>query len=1571
MTQNFRKISIIFALLVLLCVSIFTLSACEGEFGNHIHIPNNTVRENEISSTCVSSGSYDEVIYCVVCNKEITRTNKTIAKLSHTPSEWITNTEATCKAEGTKHKECTVCHTELETGKIDKLSTHTPSEAVTENFVDSDCETEGSYNLVTYCSVCDAKLTTESKSVEKKPHTSSDWIIDKNATCKETGSKHKECTECEEVLETQAIDKLTTHTPTSAVIENKIDSTCYKLGSYDEVVCCSVCDIELSRVGKEISKKNHTPSGWITDTEATCKADGTKHKECTVCHTELETGKIDKLTTHTPASTVIENKIDSTCSKLGSYDEVVKCSVCDIELSREEKEIGKLPHTEATDEAKAPTCTETGLTEGKHCSVCSTVLVKQETVDALGHTEVTDEAKAPTCTETGLTEGKHCSICSTVLVKQEIVDALGHTEATDEAKAPTCTETGLTEGKHCSLCSTVLVAQETVNALGHTEVVDAQVNPTCTASGLTKGSHCSVCEAIIIPQSVIEALGHSYKTVVTAPNCTEQGYTTYTCYCGYEYIGNYVSALGHTEVTDEEVKPACTETGLTEGAHCGVCNEILVKQEVVNPLGHSYKSVITAPTCTEEGYTTHTCHCGDTYKDSPVESTGHTPVVDKAVAPDCTNIGLTEGAHCSVCDKVFVAQEVVPANGHTHSESVVENNVLPDCLNDGHYESVVYCTVCNAEISRATVTVSALGHSYNTVVTVPTCTEKGYTTYTCHCGDSYISDEVAALGHTYSNGICVRCGIHEYLNFTKDYNRYIVNGYIGNPTTVVIPDTYLGLPVYAISSEAFKDCTSMTSIVIPSSVTSIGTACFIGCSSLETMTMPFGDNRTGGQRLGELFGNSVYAQNGGVPTALTTVIITDVKEISSNSFQGCNSITTISLPISLTKIGNGAFTASGITKIIIPEGVTEIGDNAFNSCTSLASITIPNSVRCFGYHIIYSCNKLAEVKYNGTKTQWNAIEKDESWDEYCTRYLVQCTDGIICKTHTEVIDFAVEPTCTETGLTEGKHCSVCSTVLVKQETVDALGHIEVTDKAKAPTCTETGLTEGKHCSVCSSVLVAQEIVAARHTYTSSITPPTSTENGVAVHVCTVCEYSYSEDLIPVDFEVTADNRSKIGYTGATGENLVITDVFQDGDTWYKVTSIGFYAFSDCSGLASITIPNSVTDIDSGAFYGCASLTSVTIPDSVTSIGNYAFNDCTSLNSIVVGKGVTSLPTFLKGCTSLKSITLPFVGANANAIGEKSHFGYIFGYSSGRYLDTYHYENSYGTRYYYNIPNSLKSVVLNVGASVIGDYAFARCTNLASITIPESVTYIGCDAFDMCSALQAVHISSLKAWCNITFPYLDANGFTTHSSNPLYYAGNLYLNGKLVTELVIPDDVTSIGTCAFLYCKSISSVTIPCSVTNIGYYAFYGCTNLTSVTIFEGVKIIDSRAFQYCNNLTSLTIPDSVTEINRDAFSSCTNLSSVNFGENSQLIKIETYAFQHCTSLIDITIPESVMYIGYRAFYDCTSLTSLTFDNPNGWWYSTESTATSGASIPSASISNSETAATYLKSTYCSYYWKRN
>ena len=294
--------------------------------------------------------------------------------------------------------------------------------------------------------------------------------------------------------------------------------------------------------------------------------------------------------------------------------------------------------------------------------------------------------------------------------------------------------------------------------------------------------------------------------------------------CGY----HYEEAFGHTEVTDVAVAPTCTESGLTEGSHCSVCNEVLVAQQTIDALGHDYESVVTNPSCTEKGYTTHTCKKGDhTYVDSYVDAlghdynsvvtaptctedgyttytckndathtyvgdevaaTGHTEETLEAVAPKCEATGLTEGKKCSVCDKVLVAQQTIDALGHDY-ESVVTN---PTCTEKGYTTH----TCKKGDHTYVDSYVDALGHDYESVVTNPTCTEKGYTTHTCKKGDhTYIDSYVDALGHDYesvvTNPTCTEKGYtthtckkgdHTYVDGYEDALGHDYEGVVTAPT---------------------------------------------------------------------------------------------------------------------------------------------------------------------------------------------------------------------------------------------------------------------------------------------------------------------------------------------------------------------------------------------------------------------------------------------------------------------------------------------------------------------------------------------------------------------------------------------------------------------------------------------------------------------------------------------------------------------------------------------------------------------------------------------------------------------
>ncbi len=299
----------------------------------------------------------------------------------------------------------------------------------------------------------------------------------------------------------------------------------------------------------------------------------------------------------------------------------------------------------------------------------------------------------------------------------------------------------------------------------------------------------------------------------------------------------------------------------------------------------------------------------------------------------------------------------------------------------------------------------------------------------------------------------------------------------------------------------------------------------------------------------------------------------------------------------------------------------------------------------------------------------------------------------------------------------------------------------------------------------------------------------------------------------------------------------------------SVTSIGDYAFYYCSKLTSVTIGNSVKSIGDDAFYECKSLTSVTIPDSVTSIGEDAFGYCKSLTSITIPNSVTSIgSSAFFYCSSLTSV-------NITDIKSWCEIDFDSCFSNPLY---------YAKELYLNGELLKGDLIISGGTKSIGDYAFYRCTSLTSIIIPDSVTSIGEDAFYNCSSLTSVNITDIKSWCEIDFD--------SYSSNPLYYAKKLYLNGELLKgDLIIPGGTKSIGDYAFYYCSKLTSVTIGNSVKSIGDDAFYYCKSLTSVTIPDSVTSIGEDAFAWCESLTGVTMPDSVTSIGDSAFLYCSNL----------------------------------------------------------------------------------------------------
>lgn len=351
---------------------------------------------------------------------------------------------------------------------------------------------------------------------------------------------------------------------------------------------------------------------------------------------------------------------------------------------------------------------------------------------------------------------------------------------------------------------------------------------------------------------------------------------------------------------------------------------------------------------------------------------------------------------------------------------------------------------------------------------------------------------------------------------------------------------------------------------------------------------------------------------------------------------------------------------------------------------------------------------------------------------------------------------------------------------------------------------------------------------------------------------------------------------------------------------------------------------------------------VVIPSNVISISEHAFDGCKSIKKIVVPDSVKKLDSgIFKYCSSLEEITLPFVGYSREEYTSSDSDSFtlrwvfkVFEVGSGYRVAKYSipknlkkvnitggdiYDDAFrgcGTLIEISLPNDLKR---------IGKNAFADCKKLAKISIPSSVTSIGGSAFDNCTELNDVYISDIAAWCNISF---DAT-----SANPLSYASNLYCNGNLVAEAIIPDNVTNIAKYAFYSCDSITSLTIPNSVTTIGEGAFSGCNSLVEVFISENVESIGVRAFSSCSNLTAITV-DSNNKTYRDIDGNlytkdgknfvcyATGKSEISFVIPDGVTNIDTYSFYDSTKLISITIPNSVKNIDSCAFENCYKLAEV-------------------------------------------------
>mgnify|MGYP002678456125 FL=1 len=534
-----------------------------------------------------------------------------------------------------------------------------------------------------------------------------------------------------------------------------------------------------------------------------------------------------------------------------------------------------------------------------------------------------------------------------------------------------------------------------------------------------------------------------------------------------------------------------------------------------------------------------------------------------------------------------------------------------------------------------------------------------------------------------------------------------------------LPSLTIPSGVTSIGNYAFKGCSGLTSLTIPSGVTSISDYAFYGCSGLTSLTIPSGVTK---------IGESAFEGCSGL-TSLT--LPSSVTSIGWGAFYGCSGLTSLTIPSSVTSISDSAFRGcSGLTSLTIPSGVTSIGYHAFEGCSGLTSLTIPSGVTSIGGDAFYGCSGLTsiyacleKIPTLGSNVFTGCDAKNcilyvptGTYDDYFVSefgYFENIVDGI---NKDGLLTTQVTIKLDEAGTLPNRIAVSRKYLITNLKIVGKINGTDLKFIREMAGCdfncdyNNTEKTDGKL-----SILDLSEakIVAGGSAYISY--------NGF-------CQYTYYDKLGDDAF---------YGCSGLTSLTI------PSGVTW-----IGYGAFEGCSGLTSLTIPSGVTSIDYQTFYGCSSLTSLTIPSSVTSIGESAFSGCSGLTSLTIPSGVTSIgESAFSDCNGLTSLTIPS------------------------------------------------------GVTSIGDWAFTSCSGLTSLTLPSSVTSIGNDAFLGCSGLTSLTLpSSVTSIGNHAFDGCSG-----------------------LTSLTIPSSVTSIGRYAFANCSVLTSIYVyPENLPELGTHIFTGC-----------------------------------------------------------------------------------------------------------------------------------------------------
>lgn len=591
--------------------------------------------------------------------------------------------------------------------------------------------------------------------------------------------------------------------------------------------------------------------------------------------------------------------------------------------------------------------------------------------------------------------------------------------------------------------------------------------------------------------------------------------------------------------------------------------------------------------------------------------------------------------------------------------------------------------------------------------------------------------------------------------------------------------------------------------------------------------------------------------------------------LSDYAFSYTN-ISLINIPTGVMYIGNKAFEGCIFQSITLPEGLKNIGSNAFMSCKNLESINIPQSVETIGFGAFVYCSSMEIINLpsgnlknmgGGVFQGCKKLKKIEIPEGVTSIGKKDSGTSFIwnCK---ELESITLPSTLLSINEELLGECPSLSKIIVKMTdptilNIESSSLIYVYDSPSIYETARLYVPNGSKAAyqVADYWKDFNEIIEFLPVITFA-----------DANVKAICVANWDTDG---DGELSEAEAAAVTDLGQVFKNNTQITSFEELHFFTGLTSIGTEAFYGCTNLSTVTMPNSITSIGNLAFWSCRKITTILIPNNVTSIGKNAFTRCIGLTSVTIPDGLLSIEegAFIS-CDNLISFNIP---NSVSSIGNGA-------FSGTAWLDNQPDGLLYVGNFLYGYKGLIpENSVLEIkeGTKGIVDQALYGGSNISSITLPNSIVYIGKRAFQECSGISSI---------------------------------------------IIPNSVTTIGEGAFYCCTNLASITISNSLTSIEDNTFVSCSGLTSVTIPNSVTNIGKNAFASCDNLSSLEMPNSVTSIGIGAFKYCTSLTFVDIPNS--VISINGSTFEGCASLLSVTIPNSVTAIGDFAFENCNNLLDI-------------------------------------------------